>query len=213
MEASKSVEYSELEEKWNIRTHGLGLILSIIGSVLLIKKAFGTSNTALCSAIIFSVSMIVLYLASTLYHASTHPKIRGRFRIWDHAAIYLLIAGTYTPFLLLSIGGTKGWIYFSGMWLFALIGVSIKLFFTGRFNKISTIVYVVMGWSIIGEIGTVIDAISWPGFYWLLAGGLSYSIGAIFYLFDKLPLNHAIFHVWVLGGTICHFWVVYQYVI
>ena len=214
MTIKKSGTYPKLEEFLNIISHGIGLVLALIATFFLIKKA-SLSNTdyVIFSVIAYGLGMITLYAASTLYHYSTNPYYRKKLQILDHSSIYLLIAGTYTPFALLALGGTTGWVIFWVTWTLAITGIIVKLFFTGRFNLISTIMYVVMGWSIIPVIFPLIDAISLNGFWCLLAGGISYSIGAIFFMLDSLKFNHAIFHVLVLFGTALQFISVYFYVL
>lgn len=206
--------YSNLEEKLNVWSHFVGLILSVIGLVLLIFRALELENIwAIISFPIFGLSMIILYLASTLYHYSENPKIRYRLNIFDHAAIYVLIAGSYTPFVLVSLNGTEGYIIFSIVWSIALVGIIFKIFYTGRFNVLSTILYLAMGWLIIFSSKSLLQSLDFNGLLWLISGGIVYTIGAILYSINKLKLNHAIFHLFVLLGTFCHFISVYFYVI
>ena len=206
--------YSNLEEKLNVWSHFLGLILSVIGLVLLIFRALELENIwAIISFPIFGLSMIILYLASTLYHYSENPKIRYRLNIFDHAAIYVLIAGSYTPFVLVSLNGTEGYIIFSIVWSIALVGIIFKIFYTGRFDILSTILYLAMGWLIIFSSKSLLQSLDFNGLLWLISGGIAYTIGAILYSINKLKLNHAIFHLFVLLGTFCHFISVYFYVI
>jgi len=205
--------YSPTEEKLNIYSHLLGLTLSCIGLGLLIYKAINTSeNLKIISFSVFGLSMIILYLASTLYHQATDPYKRMRLKIFDHIAIYILIAGSYTPFTLLSLINHNGWYVFSIVWIFALIGIIIKLFFTGRFKLISTLMYVFMGWMIVFSWNDLKLNLSSDGINWLIAGGIAYTIGAILYSIKKIPYNHAIFHCFVLIGTFCHFISIYYYV-
>ena len=206
--------YSNLEEKLNVWSHFAGLILSVIGLVLLIFRALELENIwAIISFPIFGLSMIILYLASTLYHYSENPKIRYRLNIFDHAAIYVLIAGSYTPFVLVSLNGTEGYIIFSIVWSIALVGIIFKIFYTGRFDILSTILYLAMGWLIIFSSKSLLQSLDFNGLLWLISGGIAYTIGAILYSINKLKLNHAIFHLFVLLGTFCHFISVYFYVI
>ncbi len=205
--------YDYKEEFWNVLTHGLGLVFSIFALVLLIVHAGLHQNVwHIVSYSIYGTTLVILYLASTLYHASRTPKIRKKLNVFDHASIYLLIAGTYTPFLLISLHGPWGWSLFAVVWSLAIIGIVLKLFFTGRYDKISTLFYVVMGWMIVIAIKPLIAALPSDGLFWLVAGGIGYSLGAIFYLFHKLPYNHAIFHVFVLLGSCFHFIAVFFYV-
>lgn len=206
--------YSNLEEQLNIWSHFAGLLLSVVGLVLLILRAIDLENIwAIISFPIFGGSMIILYLASTLYHYSKNPKIRYQLNIFDHAAIYVLIAGSYTPFVLVSLNGTEGYIIFSIVWSMALLGIVFKIFYTGRFNTLSTILYVAMGWLIIFSSKSLLTNLDIKGLIWLISGGVSYTIGAVLYSINKLKFNHAIFHVFVLLGTFCHFVAVYFYVI
>ena len=206
--------YPSTEEKINILTHGLGLLLSIAALVLLIIHAssHGTARH-IVSFTIFGASMILLYSASTLYHYSQKPDIRRKLNILDHASIYVLIAGTYTPFTLITLKGWLGWTIFGITWGIAIIGVFFKLFYTGRFDKISTIAYVAMGWIIIFAVKPLIENLPLNGLYWLLAGGIFYTIGAVLYSVKKIKFNHAIFHVFVLLGSFSHFMAIYFYVL
>lgn len=205
--------YSKKEEFLNILTHGLGLVLAGIALPFLIVKAFEFSGFwKPFSLITYGISLIVLYAASTFYHASKEVTQRRKLNILDHAAIYILIAGTYTPFTIIVLPGTTGKILFATTWIFATTGVILKLFFTGKYDKLSTIMYVLMGWQIIFAIRPLIENFSTAGLQWLIAGGISYTVGAIFYSIKKLPYNHAIFHVFVLFGSISHFISVYFYV-
>lgn len=205
--------YSPTEEKLNVYSHLLGLILSIVGLILLIKKSLIIENRwATVSFIIFGLSMITLYLASTLYHAATNPEKRIKLKIFDHVAIYVLIAGSYTPYTLVSLVNDDGWKVFAIVWGFALIGIIIKLFFTGRFKVVSTLMYVLMGWMIVFSFSDLQKNVSEEGINWLIAGGIAYTVGAILYSIKKIPYNHAIFHVFVLIGTFCHFFSILNYV-
>lgn len=205
--------YSKKEEFLNILTHGFGLLLSVIAFPFLVLK---TSNYLefwqQASLIIYGASMIVLYAASTFYHASKKPPLRRKLNILDHAAIYLLIAGSYSPFCLIALPEKLGWQLFIAIWVFALVGVILKLFFTGKFDKISTALYVLMGWQVMFFIKPLMESLSENAFFYLVAGGISYTIGAILYSIKKLPFNHAIFHVFVLGGSFFHFIAIYYYI-
>ena len=211
---SETKFYSPLEERINILSHAAGLLLSMVAIVLLVTRASSNGNAwHIVSVAIFGASLIALYAASTSYHSATRAELRARLRIIDHSTIYILIAGTYTPFTLITLNGTVGWVIFAFSWGMALSGIILKLFFTGRFNLVSTLMYVFMGWIIIFAVKPLIANLSTEGLLWLVAGGLSYTIGAIIYSIKKVPLNHAIFHLFVLGGSICHFVAVYFYVL
>jgi len=206
--------YNSLEEKLNVITHGVGLVLSVVALVLLILHAneMGTSRH-IVSFTIFGTSLILLYSASTFYHYSQTPRLRRKLNILDHASIYILIAGTYTPFTLVTLKGTLGWTIFGITWGIALVGVLLKLFYTGKYDKISTIAYVGMGWIIIFAVKPLIANLPLNGLYWLLAGGIFYTIGAVLYSIKKIKYNHAIFHVFVLLGSFSHFMAIYFYVL
>lgn len=205
--------YSKTEESINVWSHGLGFLLSIIALILLVAKAYPIKDkTYLTSFIIYGSSMILLYAASTAYHYFQLPRIRRRLNILDHASIYILIAGTYTPFCLITLRGTLGWWLFSITWGIAIFGVILKIFYTGRFDKISTIAYVIMGWLVVFAIKPLYSNLPLEGLYWLLGGGLSYTLGAILYSRPNLKFNHAIFHIFVLIGSIFHFIAVYNHI-
>lgn len=165
------------------------------------------------SSIVFATSIIALYTSSTIYHGAKDPVIRQRMRTVDHAMIYVLIAGTYTPFTLLVMPGTSGWILFAIVWSMAAAGIAIKLFYTGHYDHLSTIMYVVMGWLIVFAIKPLIQAIPVAGFVWLFAGGIAYTVGAIFYSIKKMPFGHATFHIFCLVGSLCHIVAVYFFVL
>ena len=205
--------YSPTEEKLNIWSHAFGIFLSIIALVLLIIKAVQQDNIwMMISFPIFGVSLILLYLASTLYHASKEPQKRFKLKVFDHAAIYVLIAGSYTPFTLVSLNGETGWLIFSMVWVMAFTGIMLKLFFTGRFKIVSTAMYVLMGWLIVFYFQDLTASLHEKGVFYLILGGVLYTIGAILYSIKKIKFNHAIFHFFVLAGSFCHFLSIYLYV-
>jgi len=212
---NKHITYYDLsEEKVNIVTHAIGLLLSIAALVLLIIHASSNGSARhIVSFTIFGASMILLYSASTLYHYSQTPNLRRKLNILDHASIYVLIAGTYTPFTLVTLKGALGWTIFGITWGIALVGIFLKLFYTGKYDKISTIAYVAMGWIIIFAVKPLIESLPLNGLYWLLAGGIFYTIGAVLYSIKKIKFNHAIFHVFVLLGSFSHFMAIYFYVL
>ncbi len=205
--------YSPKEELLNVITHGAGLVLSVLGLFLLIFKALEfDSRRLLLSFLIFGGSLILLYLASTLYHSTKDQRKRFSFKIFDHIAIFILIAGTYTPFALVTLQGRTGWIILGVVWGIALFGTILKLFFTGRFKILSTLLYVGMGWVIIFAIKPLMENLSSQGLLWLLGGGLAYTIGAILYSISRINYNHAIFHFFVLLGSYCHYMAIYNHV-
>lgn len=206
--------YPPLEEKLNIITHAFGFILSIIGLILLIFKANDHGEIIhLVSFSIFGGSLVLLYAASTLYHSARSVLLRYRLNILDHASIYLLIAGTYTPFAIITLNGLVGWIVFFVIWAMAITGVILKLFFTGRYQRLSTIMYVVMGWIVVFAIKPLIDNLPLNGLLWLLSGGISYTLGAVLFSLNRIRFNHAIFHLFVLFGSFSHFISIYYYVL
>lgn len=203
-----------VEEIANAITHGIGLLLSIAGFVVLLVLAAvrGTAwHIVACS--IYGATLICLYTASTLYHAVISPRVKRALRIFDHAAIYLLIAGTYTPFLLVSLRGTWGWSLFGVIWGLAIAGVLFKLWFVERFAILSTAVYIAMGWLVVIAGKPVITHIPFTALIWLLAGGLAYTGGVIFFAAKRIPYSHAIWHMFVLAGSICHYFAVLSTVI
>ena len=206
--------YSPLEEKTNIISHAAGFVLGIVALVLMVVRASLYGNAwHIVGVSIFGASLICLYAASTIYHSARDPKIRGRLRVVDHATIYVLIAGTYTPFTLVTLNGWVGWVIFGFSWAMALTGITLKLFYTGRLNLLSTLMYIFMGWIIVFAIKPLINNLSADGLWWLMAGGVAYTVGAILYMIKKVPFNHAIFHMFVLLGSFCHFVSVYWYVL
>ena len=206
--------YSPIEEKINIISHAIGSILSIVAFIFLFIHANLHGNVwHIVSFSIFGASLITLYAASTFYHSAKKSELRNRLNIIDHASIYILIAGTYTPFTLVTLKGTIGWVIFGTTWGLALTGIILKLFFTGKYNLISTIMYVLMGWVIVFAIKPLINNLPLEGLIWLLVGGISYTIGAILYSIKKIKFNHAIFHMFVLSGSFCQFMSVFFYVL
>jgi len=206
--------YSPLEEKINIISHAIGFSLSIVALLLLVTHATLHGDVwHIVSFSIFGSSLIILYAASTFYHSAKKSELRNRLNIIDHASIYVLIAGTYTPFTLVTLKGAIGWVIFGTSWGLALTGIILKLFFTGKYNLMSTIMYVLMGWIIVFAIKPLINNLPFEGLIWLFAGGISYTIGAILYGIKKIKFNHANFHMFVLMGSFCHFMSVYFYVL
>ncbi len=205
--------YRKKEEILNVVSHGIGAALSIPAFILLIVKAINKdSNIYLFSFLIYGISLIILYFSSTMYHAIQKPRIRNILNVWDHISIYLLIAGTYTPFALIGLPGIWGYSILSIVWTFGIVGIIIKVFFFGKYNTLSAIAYVIMGWIAVIGINQLFANIGTPATLWLFGGGIAYTIGAVIFLFDnKIPYNHAIFHFLVLIGSLCHFISVYFY--
>lgn len=204
--------YTLGEEIANSVTHGIGAALSVAGLTLLVALATLFGNIyQIVSFSIYGATLIILYLASTLYHSFQHPQVKEIFRIIDHAAIYLLIAGTYTPFLLVGIRGWWGWTLLVVIWGLALLGISFKVMFIDRFPRASTITYILMGWLIVVALRELWINIPLGGIIWLSIGGVVYTLGVIFYAMEKTRYTHAIWHLFVLGGSICHYFAVLLY--
>ncbi|MGB0880809.1 MAG: PAQR family membrane homeostasis protein TrhA [Polaribacter sp.] len=210
MSEKLNYQYSKKEEKLNVFTHGFGLILSVIAFPFLILKSFNFDGFwKPLSFMIYGLSLIILYAASTFYHASKKPSIRRKLNIFDHAAIYVLIAGSYTPFCLVGLDSQLGWYMFVFVWLFALIGIILKLFFTGKYDIVSTAMYLLMGWQVVFFIKPLVNNLSTNELQLLILGGAFYTVGAILYSIPKVKYNHAIFHVFVLLGSLSHFLGIY----
>ncbi|KLV03238.1 hemolysin [Photobacterium aquae] len=207
-------DYSVAEEIANSISHGMGLIFGIVGLVLLLIQAVEANADALSitSLSIYGGSMILLYLASTLYHAIPFEKAKRALKTFDHCAIYLLIAGTYTPFLLIALRTPLAIILMAVIWVIALIGIVLKIVFVYRFKKLSLAVYLAMGWLSLIAIYPLAMSLATGGIVLLAVGGLIYSLGVLFYVNKQIPYNHAIWHLFVLGGTACHFLAIYLYV-
>jgi hemolysin III len=194
------------EEMANAITHGVGVAASLVGGVVLIALAvLRGDGWQIASAVVFSVSLLLLYITSTLYHAVRGEAAKTRLKTLDHCAIFVLIAGTYTPFTLVGLRGPLGWGLFAAIWGLALAGIIFKLFFTGRLKLLSTLMYVAMGWLVVVVIKPLILAIPTSALIWLVAGGLSYTAGTLFYHNRRIPYSHAIWHLFVLLGSLCHF--------
>lgn len=194
------------EELANALSHGMGAVFSIAGGAVLITLAAVAGSTAqLVGATVFTVALVLLYTASTLYHAIPHPVAKGRLKVFDHCAIYVLIAGTYTPFTLLGLREHGGLWLLLAVWTLAALGIVFKLFYTGRFKLASTLIYLGMGWLSLVMIKPFMAAFSTATLVWLLAGGLAYSLGTVFYMSRRIPYAHAIWHAFVLLGSVCHF--------
>jgi len=201
------------EEIANSVTHGVAAALSIAALVILVVFAALRGNAwHVVSCTVFGISLILLYLASTLYHALPRGKAKQVFRILDHASIYLLIAGTYTPFTLVTLRGAWGWSIFGVVWALAAAGVVFQSLFIGRLPALSTTVYVLMGWVVVIAFRPLLHALPWGGVLWLLAGGLCYTLGVYFFV-SKWKYTHMVWHLFVIAGSVCHFFTVLFYVI
>lgn len=205
--------FSRKEEVVNWVTHGIAALASVAGIVFMLCKISPDSEIDKWISLgIYSFSLVALYSASTIYHFVRSAKWKKAFRIVDHAAIYIKIAGTYTPFLLLALQDSYGWEVFVGMWTLVVAGIIFKLFFVDRFNLLSTAIYVGMGWVAIFLLVPLYQALSLEVLAYLLAGGICFTSGVAFYLWKKLPFSHAIWHVFVIGGSAFHFAGIYLYV-
>jgi hemolysin III len=206
MSRHTDMEYSVVEEITHAVTHGIGVILSIAGlSWMLYVSIVASDAWRIAASAVYGTTLIALFLASTVYHSMYASRHREIFKLLDHCAIYLLIAGTYTPFLLVAMRSDTGWWLFGTVWALATAGIVKKLWFRHRFPKLSLASYLVLGWLIVVAAPQMAEAIGPNGMAWLVAGGLSYSVGAIFYALERMPFNHAVWHIFVLAGGVCHF--------
>ena len=202
------------EEIANSVTHGAGLVASVAGLGVLVTAAVRRGGAWLIiSCVIYASTLVLLYTASTLYHSLAATRARRVFQIIDHSAIYLLIAGTYTPFALVNLRGPWGWTILVIVWALAAAGVTAKAVFGPRWPIVSTVLYIAMGWTAVVAFKPLMQHVAPPGIAWLVAGGLAYTGGVVFYAWDRLRYNHAMWHVFVLGGSICHFIAVLFYVV
>lgn len=214
------MEYSKGEEIANAITHGIGAIFSIVALTLMIVFAtlFG-NGWQVVSVSIYGTTLVILYTMSTLYHSFIHTRAKKVFQIFDHASIYLLIAGTYTPFTLVVLrqDGWTGWTIFGIIWGLALIGIILSTLFIGKFRVLKTFMYIGMGWIIALALPDIVQIMGSSGdiagVYWLAAGGIAYTLGTIFYLYKKVKYFHSIWHLFVLLGTVCHFISIMFYVL
>src|SRR5712691_9603543 len=199
------------EELANSLTHGVGLALSIAGFLVLVVLAVMRGSAwRIVSCAVYGSSLICLYLytASTLYHSIRSRRLKRVLKICDHSAIYLLIAGTYTPFLLVNLRGGWGWSLFGVVWGLALAGILLKFWFVDHFQILSTTVYLLMGWLAVIALRPLLEMVPTAGLLWLLAGGFFYTIGVVFYAWKRIPYNHVIWHVFVMAGSTCHYFAV-----
>ena len=211
---NKLEAHVHMEEYFNRLTHGLGVILSVLGLFFLIYWSVLEGGLwRIFSASIYGVSLFLMYLASTLYHTFQKPRLRYIFKIIDHSAIYLLIAGSYTPFTLILIDGTWGWSIFGIIWGLAILGVVYKIFYINRYKIFSTALYLGMGWMAIFAFEPIVTKLPPFGVFWLFAGGMAYTVGVVFYAWERLPFNHAIWHIFVMGGSLSHYILVLFYLL
>lgn len=202
------------EELLNTLTHGLGAVLSILGLALLLLLTSGMNDGwRTLSVIVYGSSLILLYLASTCYHGSRTPHHKTLFKTLDHCAIYLLIAGSYTPFLLVTMRESLGWPMFALIWSLAALGITLKLVFRNRLKFLRVMTYLVMGWLVVFASAELQRQLPEGGIHLLVAGGLTYTAGVVFYVAHRIPYHHAIWHLFVLGGSVCHYLAIYHYVL
>jgi hemolysin III len=201
--------YTLGEEIANSVTHGIGAALAVAGltSLVLLAVIYGDAWRVV-GFTIYGSSLIILYLGSTLYHSVQHPRAKRILRTLDHTSIYVLIAGTYTPFLLIGARSTTGWTMLAVVWTMAVAGIIWKIFFLGRLEVLATLMYLFMGWMGVFAFRQILSNLPPLGVTMLFAGGIVYTVGVIFYAWEKLPYNHAIWHLFVLGGSICHFFAI-----
>ncbi|MEL6673466.1 MAG: hemolysin III family protein [Bacteroidota bacterium] len=194
------------EELANSLTHGFGVILSIVGIPILVSLTVSHGNPLhIWGVSIFCACLLMLYVFSTLYHSISNPMVKKAMRVMDHISIFFLIAGSYTPFIFFFMDRTSGYVFLGILWGLALLGTLFKIFFTGRFNLLSTAVYVCMGWLIIFIAKPIFSAMSFEGILWVAVGGAAYTLGVVFYLWHKLNFHHAIWHLFVLTGSVSHY--------
>ena len=204
------VEYSNSEEIVSSITHGIGVGLGAAGLIVLVTLAgLAGDGWRVVSFSIYGATLVLLYLSSLLYHSVRTPRAKRFFRYFDHASIFLLIAGTYTPFTLISLRGWWGWALFALIWIMAITGIVLTFVLMDRSRLLAGILYITMGWLVIIAVKPLLNAVPRAGVLWLLAGGLAYTFGVVFYLWKRLPFNHAIWHLFVMGGSLCHFFAVY----
>lgn len=202
------------EEMANSILHGAGALLAVAGLSALVTRAAAHGDAwHVVSVAIFGTSLLLLYLASALYHAAVRPRAKQLLEVMDHSAIYLLIAGTYTPLVLVTLRGPLGWTIFGIIWAMAVGGIVMQVVFPGRFRGVMTLLYVVMGWLAVPAAKPLMALLAPEGLIWLLAGGLFYTVGVCFYFRKRFRFSHAVWHLFVLAGSSCHFVVVYLYVL
>ncbi|MFZ0746341.1 MAG: hemolysin III family protein [Terracidiphilus sp.] len=197
----------------NAITHGVGAVLAIVGAVYLIGASARGNSWQIVSCAVFGATLVLVYICSTLYHSLVRTRARHVFHVLDHSAIYLLIAGTYTPFTLVSLRGPVGWVLFSIVWALAIAGVIFKSLAVGRFAVASALVYLFQGWFVVFAARPLLHAIGWHGALWLGAGGLAYTLGIVFFALDRRPYFHAAWHLFVLAGSIAHYFAILFYIV
>lgn len=208
------ITYSEEEELANRLTHGVAALLCLVGFVVLVVAASRTGDPyRIVSAVVFCGTLSIFYVISSIYHTVRSPKTRYVFRVLDHAGIYVVIAGSYTPFCLVPLREDRGWMIFGLVWSLAAAGVIFKSCMTHRIAFLAPVFYVALGWVIVVDLEGLLTTMPLKGVLWLLAGGLFYTGGIVFYAIDRIPYNHAIWHVFVIAGSLCHYLSVLWYVV
>lgn len=197
----------------NAITHGVGAAFALAGAAYVIMASTHGNAWQVIGCSIYGVTLVLVYVCSTLYHSLVRTRARHVFHILDHSSIYLLIAGTYTPFCLVSLRGRLGWTLFAIVWSLAIAGVVFKSLAIGRFEMASAVIYLGMGWLAIFAMRPLLHAVSWHGLLWLGVGGVAYTVGIVFFAFDRVPYFHGIWHVWVLAGSIAHYFAILFYVV
>ena len=206
--------YSLSEEIASSVTHGIGVLLALAAlAVMVVFAALRGTVWHVVACAVYGATLVLMFVASTLYHSLPWSRAKAVLKVIDHSAICLLIAGTYTPFFLIPLRGPWGWTLFGIIWGLALVGVVFKVFYAGRYRLFSTLIYIGMGWMVVVAIRPLCHSLPWGGLLWLVAGGLFYTGGTVFYLGRRIPFNHAIWHGFVLAGSLCHFLSVMLYVI
>ena len=214
MNSPAASRYSPAEEIANSVTHAFGVVLSVTAFVFLTILAWGSGDAWLIvSLVIYGLSLVIMYTSSTLYHGFQNPGAKRILRYLDHSSIYLLIAGTYTPFTLVNLKGPWGWTLFGLVWGIAFVGLVMTVAGIGRSRVLASLVYIGMGWLVIVAIKPLLEVVPMRGIAWLVAGGLFYTVGVAFYIWRSLPFHHAVWHLFVLGGSVCHFFAVLFYVV
>lgn len=202
-----------IEEKYNVISHALGSLMALLGLFLLLLNNADKTAFAAFSIVLYGITLVFMFSASTLYHSVSKTALKNKLRIADHISIYYLIAGTYTPVALILLLDTTGWLLFTIVWAIAGFGTVLKLFFTGKFEAISLVLYAIMGWLIIFDLDNLRLVVSEKGLFVLFLGGLFYTLGIIFYAVKKIPYNHFVWHLFVLAGAFCHWFFIFKYVI
>lgn len=213
-DARRRRQYSLGEEISNSVTHGVGALFGVVALTLLVVFAVQEgSGRALAGGIVFGIALVLEYTFSCLYHSFPWPRTKHVFKVLDHAGIYLLIAGSYTPFTLVTLSGSRGWALFAVVWALAIAGISVEAFWVYRPKWLSAVIYLAMGWLVIVTFTPLVAALAAPGLWLLVAGGLAYTLGTVFYVLKRVPYTHMVWHLFVLAGSVCHLLAVLLFVV